>query len=357
MGALRPVGPYPVLVLHGEQGSAKSTAARILRLLIDPSTAPLRTVPKDERDLMIAANTNWVIALDNVSHLSPAFSDALCRLSTGGGLATRALYTDEDEFIFEAQRPVILNGIEEIATRGDLLDRAMILYLPAIPGEERRPESELLDDFESARPRILGALLDTLVVGLRNLPNTRLPRLPRMADFALWVTSTEPALAWAPGTFMTAYDEGRESANDLVLESSPVAHALIEFVEAKGTQELTATALLKELTARVEEGISRQKTWPSNGKALSGVLRRLAANLRSAGLQVEFLPRRGRARLIRLERVGGEPSSASPPSPVDSSPPLPSGSRCGPGDAGDGRDADAPSGSDDPGDRIRQMFG
>jgi hypothetical protein len=132
LAAVRPRGPYPVLLLHGEQGAAKSTTARILRELIDPNTAPLRSQPREERDLMIAARNGWVLAFDNVSSVPDWLSDAFCRLSTGGGLATRMLYTDDDEVLFDAQRPLLLTGIEEVATRGDLLDRSLILFLPRI---------------------------------------------------------------------------------------------------------------------------------------------------------------------------------------------------------------------------------
>src|SRR5262249_22576877 len=54
--ALRPRGPYPVLALTGEQGSAKSFTTRMLRYFIDPSELQLRAMPRDERDLVIAAN-------------------------------------------------------------------------------------------------------------------------------------------------------------------------------------------------------------------------------------------------------------------------------------------------------------
>jgi hypothetical protein len=58
-------------------------------------------------------------------------------------------------------------------------------------------------EFEPARPRILGALLDALAEGLRELPRVRLVRLPRMADFALWATACETAL-WPAGSFARA---------------------------------------------------------------------------------------------------------------------------------------------------------
>ena len=183
LAALRNEGPYPVLVLTGEQGSAKSTCARMLRALVDPSEAPLRSVPRNEHDLFIAAQRAHVIALDNLSGVPAWLSDALCRLSTGGGYATRELYFNDEEVVFDAICPLILNGIDEVVARGDLADRAIFLTLNAIPDADRRPEAELWARFEKARPRILGALLDALVVGLRRLPDVKLDRLPRMADF------------------------------------------------------------------------------------------------------------------------------------------------------------------------------
>ena len=166
---------------HGEQGSAKSTTARVLRALVDPSTAPLRSEPRELRDLMIAASNAWVISLDNISRVPYWLSDALCRLSTGGGFSTRELYTDRDETLFDAQRPLILNGIEELAVRGDLLDRCLILYLPCIPEEKRRAELTFWDEFESERPAILGATLGAVSGALRRLPKVKLTEMPRMA--------------------------------------------------------------------------------------------------------------------------------------------------------------------------------
>ena len=198
LACLRNRGPYPVLALSGEQGSAKSTFLAMMRSLLDPNTAPLRALPREDRDLFIAANNGHVLAFDNVSGLPAWISDTLCRLATGGGFAVRQLYTDQDEVLFDAARPVILNGIEDIVTRPDLADRAVFLTLEPIPEERRRPETELWAAFEVERPRILGVLLDAVVEGLKRLPETRLEKLPRMADFALWATACETAL-WTVG--------------------------------------------------------------------------------------------------------------------------------------------------------------
>ena len=231
IAAFRARGPFPVLVVHGEHGSAKSTHAKVTRALIDPNTADLRAEPRDVRDLMIAARNGWVIALDNVSYMPPWLSDALCRLATGGGFATRELYTDSEEMLFEAQRPAILNGIEELATRPDLLDRSLILDLPPIPAPRRRPEREFWDDFETARPRILGGLLDVVASALARLPYLKLDTHPRMADFAHWVSAAEAGLRWTDGRFLRSYSGNRSSANELALESSPVAAAVQKLVD------------------------------------------------------------------------------------------------------------------------------
>lgn len=58
-----------------------------------------------------------MLAYDNLSWLSTEMSHALCRLATGAGFGTRRLYTDDEEATFYASRPVIVNGIEEVATR------------------------------------------------------------------------------------------------------------------------------------------------------------------------------------------------------------------------------------------------
>lgn len=300
IGALRGSGPYPILALHGEQGSAKSTAAKVFRALIDPNSAPLRSEPRDEHDLVIAASNGHVIALDNLSRLPDWLSDALCRLSTGGGFGTRELYTDEDEVIFDAVRPIVVNGIEEIISRGDLLDRAQILYLPAIRENRREPESDFWQRFNQARPMIFAAVLNAVSTALRNLPNTKLAELPRMADYAIWVTAAEPALELKGGTFISEYTGNRDNANALVLEASTVAQAVQALSEERGFQG-TATELLALLNKRAEESIQRQKSWPKNGRSLSGKLRRLAPNLRATGIGVYF--DRISKRSIEIEKI------------------------------------------------------
>ena len=307
LAALRDRGPYPVLVLAGEQGSAKSTFSNMLRRVVDPNTAPLRALSREDRELFIAANNGHVLAFDNVSGLKAWISDTLCRLATGGGFAARQLYTDQDEVLFDAARPVILNGIEDFVNRPDLADRAVFLTLEPIPEEQRRPEQELWAAFEKELPCILGALLDAVVHGLRVLPETRLDKLPRMADFALWATACETAL-WAAGTFWSAYCGNRDAAVEGVIDADPVATGVRAMMTTQTAWMGTASELLGKLDNVVGERQQKSIDWPHSPRALSGRLRRAGPGLRKIGINVEF-EREGRAR-TRTIRITAEPENA-----------------------------------------------
>src|SRR5262249_25055779 len=142
---------------------------------------------------------------DNLSGLPAWLSDALCRLSTGGGFATRQLYSDADEVFLDAVRPTILTGIEDIARRSDLADRTVYLHLPAIKETARRTEADFWAAFDAEYPRIFGALLDAVSGGLRKLPDVALDHHPRMADFARWGEAVWRALGNADGAFLETY--------------------------------------------------------------------------------------------------------------------------------------------------------
>ena len=241
--SLRDTGPYPLLVLTGENGSAKTMAATLLRSLVDPAHPPTMGMPTNERDAVIAARSRHVLVYDNLSGLPTWLSDTLCRLSTGEGYATRALYTDDEEVVIEASRPVILTGIENPSVRGDLAERSITIRLTHIADTARSTEDELKTAFKEATPIIFGALLDGLSEGLRTYGNVRLERLPRMADFCKWAVACEGAY-WPPGTFMDTYDDAQASATEDVLEASPIGPGLRQWLEESPAFDGTAAELL-----------------------------------------------------------------------------------------------------------------
>jgi hypothetical protein len=312
LAAFRHGGPYPLLVISGEQGSAKTVLSKMLRGMIDPNAAPVRTSPREERDLFIAASNGHLLAFDNLSDLSPWMSDALCRLASGGSFAVRQLYTDRDEVLFQAARPIILNGIEDVITRPDLADRSIFLTLPHLADEHRRTEKEIWRDFEAAQPRILGALLDAASHGLHALPAVQLKQLPRMADFALWATACEPVFGPASG-FLHAYKANRRSAIEDVVEADPVAARVRDIMAERTTWSGNASDLLRVAAHHPrDDAFLTGAGWPKSPRALAGRLRRAQTPLRALGIEVTF-GREGRAgtRIIRMSASRPKPSAAT----------------------------------------------
>lgn len=296
LAALRPRGPYPILLLIGEQGTGKTFASRVLKRLTDPSAVMLRPPPRDEKDLQVAAVSSWCVALDNLSGLNPQLSDCLCRLSTGGGFAGRKLYTDCDETLFEIQRPLIVNGIDDIASRPDLADRCLHLLLP--PLTTRGTEAELERSFQSDAPAIFAALLDALALATRDHASVRLEKPPRMIDFATWAAAGIAALGFAAAEFTDAYTRNREHLAEAAIEASPVASALVQFMSARDSWTGSSLDLLGRL-ADIAPNAAAGQAWPRTAKGLLEVLRRVAPALRAAGITAEH----HRSRLTRTVTV------------------------------------------------------
>jgi len=306
---------YPLLAIHGEQGSAKSSAQRILRDLVDPNKATLRAAPHNERDLAIAAAHGRIISCDNLTYISEPLSNAFCRLATGGGFATRELFTDDGEVIFDAQRPVILNGISEVVTKSDLLDRTLLTQLPVIEKSRRWRKRILQRKFDTARPRILGALLSAVSGGLRRLKEgIELDEWPRMADFAEWAIACEKALGLADGAFIKAYDRNISRANNLAIEAAPVAQAIIRLVDGSTENKFAGTVggLLKALNGLLEAAGQQPKhmqDWPKNSEKLRAELKKLAPNLRRDGIEIVFGDRTRKGRSLTITRLVPERQS------------------------------------------------
>jgi putative DNA primase/helicase len=326
--SLRPSLPSPILALQGVQGSGKSTATRILRSLLDPSLAKLSTPPRTERDLIFAASNARLIALDNLSHIDPALSNALCRIATGGAYRERKYFTnDGSERLFTFQNPIIVNGIEELPERPDLLDRCILIHMEAIAQEHRKDEETLKREFKAARPKLFGALLDTVSAGLNNLPNVSLTVMPRMADFAKWGIAVEKHLRYPEGSFIAAYEDNIAEADAVAVEASPVARLIYDFLSTPGQYEGfgkpvqaprkkfigTALFLLQELKQFAElhssmfgntsqRLVSKHPKFPKAANQLSNAIASVEPNLKKLGVAVE----RGRnhqGRYIQLELV------------------------------------------------------
>lgn len=304
VGCFLPQGAFPILLLQGTQGSAKSTTATLLRNLIDPVTVALSAPPPDQRELAITALNSGIVSFDNLSGVHLWLSDALCRMVSGAGFVIRSMYTNSEQELFETQRPLLLNGIDDIASRADLLDRGIGVTLDRISDEERRTEEDIYADFNEAHSGILGALLDAVSAGLLHLKSTKLPSLPRMADFAKWVSACEPALPWAPGCFAVEYRANRQRAAESSVENDPVAAAIVRLAESckPGFWQGSASDLLLSLNGLIDYELRDKERWPRAPNGLTRSLRRAEPSLEAVGVKIEYLrePWPGREKKIKV---------------------------------------------------------
>ena len=303
--ALRPSGPFPILTVTGQAGSSKSTLAKIAGLLVDPKTPASSGAPRDERDLFVSASNSWLLSYTNLSSVPQWLSDALCRLADGEGFKTRQLHSDREETIFSGARPIILNGIGNLAKQPDFAARTLQISPPLIPDDQRREEREFWAAFMAARPAILGALCDIVAGGLRHLGDVKLDRLPRRADFARWSAACAPGWGSDSAEFMTDYEENRSEAMIAAAEATlllPCFEALLTstWLDVTGFDG-TASELLKRLDNVCSEAERKQKWYPKTPSQLGSKLTEIAPLLQSRGIEFRrYKVGRGRERHIVL---------------------------------------------------------
>jgi hypothetical protein len=310
LSAMCKLEAYPAAIIHGEAGAGKSSLTTMLKNLVDPGRAGLLASVADIRNLSISANSRHIVAIDNLSGMTADQSDALCRLATGGGFSHRTLHTDADETVVEFVKPQILNGIDSIATRGDLLDRALLLKVH--PPEVKIDAKILKAQYKANQPRFLGALLDALVVGLVNLPSVPVSQPVRMIEYCRLGIAAESSIGLLPGGFLALYQANRAEAAQAVMDGNPLAMAIIDLMTGCSGWQGTARELLHRLRQSADEGMLKSKYWPSDEIRLSKDLKRLTPDLCKCNIGIETL-RKGKEgkRIIFLSKIEGLLSSVS----------------------------------------------
>ncbi len=348
---LRGYGPCPVLVFRGEHGTGKTTDAKVIKELTDPSGVNIRSAPREIRDIIAATRNAHTLVFDNVSKIPDEISDAICCLSTGGGFGGRTLYTDYDEAVFTATRPVMLTSITEVVTRPDLLDRAIIISPPpfatsvvattpdimttdtttadttteetdvvATDAEAcREAEKKFWAKFEQERALIFGAVLDALAYGLAHVDDVLLGVTTRMLDFAIWASACLPAFGIEQKTFLDAYRDNRAGANEAALEASTISPYIVQLADGAGWAG-TARDLEQELKLLAGDR-SRSAGFPRTPRGVRAALNRIQSNLRTLGIIVKYTREAKGVRTIYLSTVpspnengGKQPSLPSQPS-------------------------------------------
>ena len=294
----RPDTAFTVLAITGEQGSAKSSTHTRIRQLSDPNEVPLRTMPKSVEDIFVAASNNWQASFENISKLTNGMQDAMCTLSTGGGFASRKLFSNSDESVMEVKRPIIINSIISVTTRPDLIDRVVALGLKKIDPDKKRRDSELDTEFERDAPKIFAGLLDLFSETLSRLPSINIKYPPRMIDFAYLGEAMHQSMGYHDGEFYTLYKANRVDTLTKALDSSPAALAVREMMTKRRVEWEGTLGSLKAVLDRDyrQDGDG----WPRSARGLREMLLRMTPALRELGLEVEFIGHKNDGSHVRL---------------------------------------------------------
>ncbi len=290
--------PKPLLLLIGSSGAGKSTLMKLTKQLVDPSVLDGIGQIRNCESIIRPATRHALLYYDNISYINQDISDTLCGVATGTSLVNRKLYENDGEVIFKVQRPIMLNGITEIITREDTLDRSILISVQRISQAKRMTEKELVNKFNLEKPLILGAICSILVDTLRIYPSINLDEYPRMADFArLGVAVAEAMTGYSGDEFIKAYDTIVDRQVATALNANPTAQAARFLVSKTGTWQGTATDFLNfkfndgtVITTEdmnIIQSIRDQPTWCRNASTLGKALNRAEATLRSLGITLE----------------------------------------------------------------------
>ncbi|SHK30398.1 hypothetical protein SAMN05421803_11757 [Nocardiopsis flavescens] len=315
VAAFLPDIPHPILAAKGEQGTGKSTALAMLINLIDPSPAPLRSLPKDIKTWATVASASWAVCLDNVSTIPMWLSDTLCKAVTGDGLVDRALYSDDDVSVLAFRRLLALTSIDTGALASDLSERMLTAEFLPIKGDQRRTDAEVKATFDEAAPAIRAALLDLLCRVLAELPTTHLAELPRMADFARILGALDTVMGWDT---LHTYRAASEITSADLLDAKPFTSAVADFIDERGTW----TGSISQLLGLIPAPEVRPRSWPVDATRASGQLKRDAPVLRSIGITVEEAGRSKDRHRRQLYTFTAHALDKQPPQPPDADPGL-----------------------------------
>lgn len=312
VSSLVPGIPHPAPSICGEQGTAKSTASKVFKLLVDPSEIDTATMPVNEDRMHQMLSKHHYLIFDNVSWIQDWQSDVFCRAVTGQATALRKLYTDDDDHIFKYKMCVGFNGITYLATRSDLLDRSFMLRLVPITDACRLPEDEVDKIFESNRGEILGGMLDALSRAIKIYPDIKLEKLPRMADFTKWGCAISEGLGYTTEEFLSVYYTKIEESNMSAIEANPVAELIVELMGTRDVWTGSATELYNILLDILSSSGARAESVKglTSPRSLGKIHDRLSPNLRKIGIDWRIMPRTNKARKHQIVK-------SKPTTPID----------------------------------------
>jgi hypothetical protein len=295
----------PIFVLHGDQGTAKTTTSTLIKELVDPSILKNLRIGNSYTEFIQQVSHHYLLCLDNLTSLPPWMSDALCRLVTGEGFSKRELYTNDDDMIYSLMRCITLNGINLVPNKPDLLDRCLIFELETISKTDRIDEAIYWESFNEMKPKLLGAIFSVLSKAIKIYPTIYLKSKPRMADFAKWGAAVAEAMGYSTEEFINAYNENISIQNTEALEASPIAKVIINFMENRPDWSGSATDLFDKISLIAEDLMidTKDRRYTNDPRWLWRRLKEVKPNLAAIGIFIEKDDTdRAHGRVIRITK-------------------------------------------------------
>ena len=243
----------------------------------------------DPRDFLQKAMHAYIVMLDNQNTIPEWAADTLCRLVTGEADSKRRLYTDDEDVIIELQARRRSSTASTCPPTAATCWTARSLWsLSASLTARRKTEEELWERFEAEHPKLLGALFDVLSKAIALKPSLKLSRRPRLADWGEYAASVYEVMGWGAEQFLNDWDEVVKVQNQATLDGSPVAQAIIKFMEDKQEYIATSSELHKKLEVVAESlgvAIVRDKAWPKCARWLWRRIKEVLPLLVDAGIE------------------------------------------------------------------------
>lgn len=277
----------PFLVLSGGHGTSKTTSARKIISLVNPTSTDIISMPEKEDGLIASLAGSYITAFDNIDSISKSFSDILCISCTGGYSVKRKLYSDNAKARVYLKNHVILNGIGDFVSRPDLAERCNIIYLDTI--QKRLTEKQVWKEFDELKPKLLGSIFNTIAAGLTLLPEMEksVTEFHRMADFSLYGAAFIKAMGLSPEEFIDDYTQANTQLIADCSSADPFNSVIKSFVENNsGKWTGTATKLLEALKS--SSTVAHSVVSKYSASILSRKLSQNSTDLKAVGVNVDI---------------------------------------------------------------------
>lgn len=273
---------HPILFLEGEKGSAKSTICRWIQSIVNPKVTGLYRFPDNAKDLSVILGREFALCFDNLGGIRKEMADILCQAVTGGYVVERKLFTNDETVTRGLKTILVLNGLNLLSNKEDLLDRVLIITLERFQSNERISEKELEVKFDVVKPQILGGFFNAVAKALTTDINPIKEKI-RLLDYQEFAVKCGIAMGFSQDEIERAFAENADAITENVLENNPLTEYIVNMMYNKQTVSIAVSVLHEKL----REKYGKHPGVPESPSAVSRKLGNFASDLARHGITFE----------------------------------------------------------------------